>query len=81
MAKQRSEATLAALDAKVEERHRENQRWQSATALALAEMDRKLDSLLASRSFTKGIWKAVTIIALTVSALGTLAMSWFTRGH
>lgn len=75
------EANLAALNAKVEERHAENQRWQYVTGERLAAMDTKLDSLLATRSFTKGIWKTVTVVALVISTVSTLIVSWFTRGH
>lgn len=70
-------AKLAALDAKVEERHRENQRWQSVMDTKVDVIDNKLDSLLASRSFTKGIWKAVTVIAFSASAIVTFVVTWW----
>lgn len=48
----------------------------------LAEIQTDLRSLLATRSFTRGIWKAVTIIAIVVSTLASLAVSYLTgRGH
>ncbi len=72
----RSDAKLAALDAKVEERHRENKQWQVAMDGKVDNITAKIDSLLASRSFSKGIWKAVTVLALLVSAVGTVIAQW-----
>lgn len=63
MATKREAARLATLEAKVEERHDQNQR-------RFDELDRKVDGiatdvkvLLSSRSYTRGFWKAVLLVA------------------
>jgi hypothetical protein len=79
----RTESKLAALDAKVEERHRENKEWQAETDKKLDDMNGKLDSLLGSRSMMKGIWKAVTVTAVAVYSIGTVIshlIDWL-KGH
>jgi hypothetical protein len=79
----RTEAKLAALDAKVEERHRENKEWQAETDRRLDTISTKLDSLLESRSMMKGIWKAVTVTAIAVYSVGTVIshlIDWL-KGH
>lgn len=75
----RTEAKLAALDVKVEERHKENKEWQKDTGVVLAEMNKKLDALVARDAMLKGIWKAVTVTAIAVYSIGTLiahAVDW-----
>lgn len=67
------EVKLAEIRVRVEERHAENQR-------RFDDIDRKLDDLLATRSFTKGLWKAVTIAAMIVSTTVSLAIAYI-RGH
>jgi hypothetical protein len=79
----RTESKLAALDAKVEERHVENKQWQKDTDLKLDAMNAKLDALMARDAMMKGIWKAVSVTAIAVYSVGTVIshlIEWL-KGH
>lgn len=48
----------------------------SAIDTTLAEVQRDVRSLLHSRSFTRGVWRTVVVVASTVSAAIGLAIAW-----
>jgi hypothetical protein len=69
-------ADLAEIKTRVEERHAENQRRFDAIDARQEQMDKKLDLLIQGRSFLKGVWKTVTVIALVVSTCATFVWHW-----
>lgn len=74
---------LAEIRVRVEVRHEENQRQFAALVQGQKDMDAKLDSLLATRSFTRGVWKAAATSGGLVSgivAILALIVQWW-RGH
>jgi hypothetical protein len=66
----------AALAAKVEARHEENLRRFDNIDAQQAIMDDKLDNLLASRSFTRGVLKTVLLGSSAISAIVALIVTW-----
>ena len=69
---------LAGLGARVDERHAENQRQFAALVAGQADANAKLDSLLESRTFVRGIWKAVLFVSSAVSTAIGLTIAYFT---
>ena len=75
MATRRS-PSLSALEARVEERHLENLRRFDTQDLKLDEIKGSVDSLLSTRSFTKGIVKTLTLLAGGVATIVSIIIGW-----
>lgn len=76
-------AQLADIRARVEERHRENLRRLDAIDSRQQSMDTKLDSLLQTRSFTRGVMRAAMGAGGVASVLVTIVIAVvnYFRGH
>ena len=64
--------TLDVLEARVEERHLENQRRFDVQDEKLDRIEGSVNSLLQTRSFSKGVWKVVAVISTAIAAI----MGW-----
>lgn len=71
---------LSEIRARVEERHSENLRRFDTLDENDRVMNVKLDSLLATRSFYKGVLKTAGIVAGVVATFFSLAIAYL-RGH
>jgi hypothetical protein len=70
-------AELAEIRARVDERHAENQRRFDNLDAKQTSIETKLDSLLASRSYVRGMVRMAILLAGTVSALVGWAVAWY----
>lgn len=53
----------------------DRQRFAEVQA-SLYRIEGNVESLMHSRSFSRGVWKTVVVIATTISALVTLVVTW-----
>lgn len=53
----------------------DRQRFAEVQA-SLGRIEGHVESLLHSRSFSRGAWRAIVVVATTISALVTLVVTW-----
>ena len=71
------ETELSEIKARVEERHTENLRRLNAIDATLQEIRQDVQSLLTSRSYFRGVWKAAGIVGGIVAAAFELVSRYF----
>jgi hypothetical protein len=71
---------LEEIRVRVEERHAENRRRFDIIDANIASLSTDVKSLLDTRSFSRGIWRTVTIVAAIISAAVSVVMAWV-RNH
>ncbi len=76
----RLESLLAAHEATLEAHTQEDSRRFAEVISLLKSIAEYTQSLKESRSFTKGVWKTVVVVATAVSSLVTIALTLW-KGH
>lgn len=67
---------LAEMRTRIEERHQENQRRFDLQDEKLDSIEASVNSLLATRSFTKGVVKTVTLLATGIATVVSIIVGW-----
>ena len=68
--------SLHALEVKVEERHQENLRRFDTQDVKLDAIQESVNSLLETRSFTKGVVKTASLIATGIATVVSIIVGW-----